>query len=375
MAKIQIKRGLQANVENLSLSQGELAVALDTGKLYVGSESGKTLLNPEGGTADVAVKLKTPREFSASGDASAQPVAFDGSGNVNLVLSLAQMSGLTAGTYSKLTVDTKGRVTAATNIEITDLPDIPASKITGLGTAAAKNVGKTSGNVVAVESNGKIDDSLIPALAISETYEAADEAAMLALNCQIGDICIRTDESKSYILSASPASTAANWKWLKTPDCKVLSINGKTGAVTLAAPDVGAETLLKNAAAKTAPADADSMAIVDSAASSATKKLTFTSLKAYLKSYFDGLYNKYVHPTYPEKTSGLYKITVDATGHVSAVATVTKADITALGIPAQDTVYTLPAATASTLGGIKVGSGLAVNAGVVSVGDIDGGTF
>lgn len=375
MAKIQIKRGLQANVENLSLSQGELAVALDTGKLYVGSESGKTLLNPEGGTADVAVKLKTPREFSASGDASAQPVAFDGNGNVNLVLSLAQMSGLTAGTYSKLTVDTKGRVTAATNIEITDLPDIPVSKITGLGTAAAKNVGKASGNVVAVESNGKIDDSLIPALAISETYEATDEAAMLALNCQIGDICIRTDESKSYILSASPASTVANWKWLKTPDCKVLSVNGKTGAVTLAASDVGAETLLKNAAAKTAPADADSMAIVDSAASSATKKLTFTALKAYLKSYFDGLYNKYVHPAYPEKASGLYKITVDATGHVSAVATVAKADITALGIPAQDTVYTLPAATASTLGGIKVGSGLAVNAGVVSVGDIDGGTF
>lgn len=49
--------------------------------------------------------------------------------------------------------------------------------------------------------------------------------------------------------------------------------------------------------------------------------------------------NKYVHPSYTAKSSGLYKITIDATGHVSAVTAVTKADITGLGIPAQDTQY------------------------------------
>ena len=46
---------------------------------------------------------------------------------------------------------------------------------------------------------------------------------------------------------------------------------------------------------------------------------------------------KYTHPTYTAKTSGLYKVTVDGTGHVSAATAVTKADITALGIPASDT--------------------------------------
>ena len=49
--------------------------------------------------------------------------------------------------------------------------------------------------------------------------------------------------------------------------------------------------------------------------------------------------NNYVHPTYTAKSSGLYKITVDATGHVSAAAAVTKTDITALGIPSSDTTY------------------------------------
>lgn len=47
--------------------------------------------------------------------------------------------------------------------------------------------------------------------------------------------------------------------------------------------------------------------------------------------------NKYTHPAYAAKVSGLYKVTVDGTGHVSVVTPVTKADITALGIPGQDT--------------------------------------
>lgn len=61
--------------------------------------------------------------------------------------------------------------------------------------------------------------------------------------------------------------------------------------------------------------------------------------------------NNYVHPSYTSRASGLYKIVVDATGHISQVAAVTKADITALGIPAQDTNYAnMTGATASVAG-------------------------
>lgn len=55
-------------------------------------------------------------------------------------------------------------------------------------------------------------------------------------------------------------------------------------------------------------------------------------------------YNNYVHPVgnAPSKATGLYKFSTDATSHVNSVTAVTKADITALGIPAQDnnTTYT-----------------------------------
>ena len=66
--------------------------------------------------------------------------------------------------------------------------------------------------------------------------------------------------------------------------------------------------------------------------------------------------NKYVHPVYNKQPSGLYKIAVDLTGHVSGVWPVSKDDIVALDIPAQDTVYELPQASATEIGGVKIDS-------------------
>lgn len=47
----------------------------------------------------------------------------------------------------------------------------------------------------------------------------------------------------------------------------------------------------------------------------------------------------YKHPEHTSHANGLYKVTVDGYGHVSAATPVTKEDITALGVPAQDTTY------------------------------------
>ena len=59
--------------------------------------------------------------------------------------------------------------------------------------------------------------------------------------------------------------------------------------------------------------------------------------------------NNYVHPSYTAKASGLYKVTVDASGHVSAATAVAKADITALGIPATNTTYSKSTTSADGL--------------------------
>lgn len=107
-----------------------------------------------------------------------------------------------------------------------------------LGTAASKDVGTAAGNVPVLGSDGKLDQNVLPSIAITETFVVASEADMLKLNAQVGDVAVRTDVNKSFILQKSPATTAANWVELLAPDCKVLSVNGKVGAVTLVGADI-----------------------------------------------------------------------------------------------------------------------------------------
>ena len=70
--------------------------------------------------------------------------------------------------------------------------------------------GQPAGNYAILGSNGKLDESVIPAVAITDTYVVATESEMLALNAQKGDIAIRNDLNKSFVLQSTPASTLAN---------------------------------------------------------------------------------------------------------------------------------------------------------------------
>lgn len=79
----------------------------------------------------------------------------------------------------------------------------------------------------------------------------------------------------------------------------------------------------------------------------------------------------YVHPTETAFSSGLYKITTNETGHITAATPVVKSDITSLGIPDKDTVYTLPVAT-TELGGVKTTSKVSSTEGYTAVPIIEG---
>ena len=87
--------------------------------------------------------------------------------------------------------------------------------------------------------NNKIKSSLLPAIAITDTYVVNSEQAMLALQAETGDVAIRTDSRKTYILTTNDPSIATNWKELLSPGT-VVSVNGQTGTVELTYSDVGA---------------------------------------------------------------------------------------------------------------------------------------
>ncbi|HHF2925007.1 TPA: hypothetical protein ACPJ0R_003898 [Vibrio diabolicus] len=95
--------------------------------------------------------------------------------------------------------------------------------------------------VATLDSTGKIPQGQLPAIAIKETFPVKSEAEMLALTAQEGDMAIRSDLRKSFVLMRQPASTLANWQELLTPTDAVSSVNGQRGNVVLEAADVGAE--------------------------------------------------------------------------------------------------------------------------------------
>lgn len=116
------------------------------------------------------------------------------------------------------------------------------TKITalGLGTAATKNTGTGNGNVPILDANGKLADSVVPKIAMTNTFVVSSQTAMLALTtAQEGDVAVRTDLNKSFILKASPYSTLANWQELLTPTDAVTSVNGSTGVVTISLSGLG----------------------------------------------------------------------------------------------------------------------------------------
>lgn len=112
-----------------------------------------------------------------------------------------------------------------------------------LWTAAACNTWTSSWNVPVLDSNWKLNTSTLPWVALTDTFTVTNKADLTSLSsADQWDIWIVTSESKTYVLSQAPYSTAANWKELLSPTDAVTSVNSKTWAVTLNADDISDST-------------------------------------------------------------------------------------------------------------------------------------
>lgn len=129
----------------------------------------------------------------------------------------------------------------------------PTVNGTAFGTAAFKNTGTASGDIPLLGSGGKLASSVLPAIAITDTFVVASQAAMLALSAaETGDVAVRSDLNKSFILAGTNPATLAHWQELLTPTDAVLSVNGQTGAVALTKSDVGLSNVSNDAQLKIA---------------------------------------------------------------------------------------------------------------------------
>ena len=153
---LKLKRG---NGAPASLSAGEPAYDLQNEILYIGDGTAldkvggkgavvmldgnqtvagvktfsETITGSVSGNAGTATTLQTARDISLTGDVTGTASAFNGSANASISATLAN-SGVSAGTYTKITVNAKGLATSGTTLEASDIPTLTASKVSDFDT-------------------------------------------------------------------------------------------------------------------------------------------------------------------------------------------------------------------------------------------------
>jgi hypothetical protein len=166
----------------------------------------------------------------------------DVSGNANF--NNVNANSANATIYSGQDVEVSGHVSAALfQGDGGSITNVQAGNVTGLGTAATKNADNTANNTVLLDGSGLLPTSVLPPLAVNETFVVASQAAMLSLTAQRGDMAIRTDVNKTFVLSTDSPTTLADWKELLSPG-SVVSVNGQTGVVVLTTTNIAEGTNL-----------------------------------------------------------------------------------------------------------------------------------
>lgn len=249
----------------------------------------------------------------------------------------------------KLSVDTTGHVNSVSPVEKADITALGISG--GEGPTYTTGSSTTPGITKLYSSTGTNTDGAMTQKAVTdELAKKSSTTHTHAIASSTSDgFMSKEDKSKLENISAGanaythPTYTAhANGLYKVTVD-NTGHVNATT-AVTKS--DITALGIPTNSNASTTSAglmSADDKKKLDGIASGA---------------------NAYAHPNYTSRTQGLYKFSVDTTGHVNAVTSITKSDITGLGIT--DTTYTaatttddglMSASDKKKLDGIPVGGG------------------
>lgn len=201
--------------------------------------------------------------------------------------------------------------------------------------------------------SGKADKS---ATVSTITYDSTNKKITKTINGTTSDVV--TVATLKTALGSMPASDV--YSWAKASTKPSYAYSEITGTVPSSALPSYVDDVLEYSAKSSFPTTGETGKIyVDTSTNltwrwggstyveiSPSLALGTTSSTAYRGDYGN---TAYTHATDANrlttaKTSGLYKIATTAHGHVQSVTAVAKADITALGIPAQDTTYESKAA-------------------------------
>ena len=190
---------------------------------------------------------------------------------------------------------------------------------------ATKNVLSATKLTTARTINGVSFDGTANIVVADSTKVVANPAITSATKTKI------TYDAKGLVTSGTDATTAdivdsLNKRYVTDAEKVVIGNTSGTNSGNETTATIG--SLINTATAKTTPVDADMFGLMDSAASNILKKLSWVNIKNTLKTYFDTLYNNYIHPTgfsnqpsTPLTNSNVIsQITINNEGHVTGVS-------------------------------------------------------
>lgn len=176
-----------------------------------------TIVGNISGNAGTATKLATARTIQFTGDATASG-SFDGSANYSQALTLATVNS-NVGTYTKLTVNAKGLVTAASNASLSDLTaatgdlSIGGYKLTNVAEPVASTDAATKNYVDSVAQGLDIKGSVKAATTANITLSGAQ--TIDGISIVAGDRVLVKNQSTA---SANGIYVAAAGSWARSTD-------------------------------------------------------------------------------------------------------------------------------------------------------------
>lgn len=221
------------SVTKIQMGLGNVLDVVQEPALGNPSINGQVLTSTTGGVRSWAT---LPTGFSGSyTDLTNVPSTFAPSAHTH---SISDITSLQAVLNTKALASDLSTHTADTgNPHAVTKSQVGLSNVTNDAQVKRIEMGAASG-VATLDGAGLIPSTQLPPIAIVDTSIVASQAAMLALTAKVGDIAIRTDLNKSFILKTADPTILEHWQELLTPTDFVLSVNGYTGAVSLTKSDL-----------------------------------------------------------------------------------------------------------------------------------------
>lgn len=220
-----------------------------------GNFSAGTITAALSGNATTATTLATGRTIGMTGDVTWTSASFNGSANVTGTSTLANVG--TAGTYTKVTTDAKGRVTSGTTLSASDIPELTMAKLPGAaykqsvrcattanitlsGTQTIDGIAVVAGDRVLVKDQTTASQNGIYVVAAGAWTRSADADA----SSEIGAAIVNVDEgttnggelwTTTFKTTDTLGTTAMNWyEVLYNSGTWAISTSGSAATLTTA---------------------------------------------------------------------------------------------------------------------------------------------